>query len=81
MVLLVFLLFCSCLGCLREGVWTKYTPADVARWKAQQMVETPGPRLPLPTPQLATSRLTRSLSGPTAGVALRSVSFSTPRFT
>ena len=43
MVLLVFLLFCSCLGCLREGVWTQYTPDDVARWKARQEVETPAP--------------------------------------
>lgn len=28
------LLFC-CLACFREGVWTKYTPQDVARWHAQ----------------------------------------------
>ena len=28
------LLFC-CLACFREGVWTKYTPQDVARWQAQ----------------------------------------------
>ena len=46
MVLLVLLLFCSCLGCLREGVWTKYTPADAARWKAQSADETAVPRLP-----------------------------------
>lgn len=28
------LLFC-CLACFREGVWTKYTPQDVARWRTQ----------------------------------------------
>lgn len=28
------LLFC-CLAFFREGVWTKYTPQDVARWHAQ----------------------------------------------
>ncbi|GAB2845956.1 hypothetical protein GCM10027044_01230 [Hymenobacter ruber] len=28
------LLFC-CLAFFREGVWTKYTPQDVARWQAQ----------------------------------------------
>lgn len=28
------LLFC-CLACFREGVWTKYTPQDVARWHTQ----------------------------------------------
>jgi hypothetical protein len=32
------LLFC-CLACFREGVWTKYTPQDVARWHAQAAVE------------------------------------------
>ncbi len=48
MFLLVLLLFCSCLGCLREGVWTKYTPADVARWQAHAAVETAFPRQPLP---------------------------------
>ena len=45
MVLLVLLLFCSCLGCLREGVWTQYTPADVARWQAQSELETTVARL------------------------------------
>jgi hypothetical protein len=24
---------------LREGVWTKYTPNDVARWKAEKVDE------------------------------------------
>ena len=54
MVLLVLLLFCSCLACLREGVWTQYTPADVARWQAHAhpMDETAAPRQPLPTPRL-----------------------------
>ncbi len=28
------LLFC-CLAFFREGVWTAYTPQDVARWHAQ----------------------------------------------
>jgi hypothetical protein len=49
MVLLVLLLFCSCLGCLREGGWTKYPPANVARWQAHQVNETAVPRQPLPT--------------------------------
>jgi len=34
------LLFC-CLACFREGVWTKYTPQDVARWHAQAAQQTP----------------------------------------
>lgn len=71
MVLLVFLLLCSCLGCLREGVWTKYTPADVARWQAYQVVETPGPRLPFSTQRLDAPRFARALSNPVEGVALR----------
>ena len=54
MVLLVLLLFCSCLACLREGVWTQYTSADVARWQAHAhpVDETAAPRQPLPTPRL-----------------------------
>ena len=71
MVLLVFLLLCSCLGCLREGVWTKYTPADVARWKAFQVVKTPGPHLLFPAQRLEAPRFARALSNPVEGVALR----------
>ena len=63
MVLLVLLLFCSCLGCLREGVWTKYTPADAARWKAQSVDETAALHLSLPTQRLVTAPLPRGLSG------------------
>lgn len=71
MVLLVLLLFCSCLGCLREGVWTKYTPADVARWHAHPVDETAVPYQLLPPQQLVASRLTHGFSGPTEKTALR----------
>ena len=81
MVLLVFLLICSCLGCLREGMWTHYTPADVARWQAHQMVEKPSPRLPSPTLRLDAPRLARSLSGPAEGIALRREASPTPHST
>lgn len=41
------LLFC-CLACFREGVWTKYTPQDVARWHAQADRGRGGPMTPRP---------------------------------
>ncbi|GAA4054195.1 hypothetical protein GCM10022409_46550 [Hymenobacter glaciei] len=72
MVLLVVLLFCSCLGCLREGVWTTYTPADVARWQAHAADETAVPRHPLPTQPLVAPRLARGFTGPAENAALRS---------
>ena len=56
MVFLVVFLFFSCLGCLREGVWTKYTPDDVARWHARSAEKTAVPRLPLPAQRLVSSR-------------------------
>ena len=31
----LFGLLCCCLAFFREGVWTPYTPQDVARWHAQ----------------------------------------------
>ncbi|MFC7670768.1 hypothetical protein ACFQT0_28630 [Hymenobacter humi] len=31
----LFGLLICCLAFFREGVWTKYTPQDVARWHAQ----------------------------------------------
>ena len=71
MVLLVLLLLCSCLGCLREGVWTKYTPADVARWKAQSVDETAALCLSLPTQLPVTAHLSRGLSGRVERAALR----------
>ncbi|MCC3155529.1 hypothetical protein Q3A66_16035 [Hymenobacter sp. BT770] len=52
------LLFC-CLACFREGVWTKYTPQDVARWKAQA---DPGRREPMPSRPVLASTLV-SVSG------------------
>ncbi|MET4076569.1 hypothetical protein ABIB44_003844 [Hymenobacter sp. UYCo722] len=52
MVLLVFLLFCSCLACLRECVWTKYTASDVARWHAQSANEMTVSHQPLPAQRL-----------------------------
>ena len=78
MVLLVLLLFCSCLGCLREGVWTKYTPADVARWQAQAVNEMAVPCQPLP--QLSAPRLSCGFSGPAEGLALRREASLTPHF-
>lgn len=39
------LLFC-CLACFREGVWTRYTRLDVARWQAHTARQTPA----TPTP-------------------------------
>ena len=71
MVLLVLLLFCSCLGCLREGVWTKYTPADVARWKAQSADETAALHPSPPTQRPVTAPLPRGLSGRAGRAALR----------
>ena len=71
MVLLVLLLFCSCLGCLREGVWTKYTPADVARWKAQSADETAALHLFLSTQRPVTVPIPRGLSGRAGRAALR----------
>ena len=71
MVLLVLLLFCSCLGCLREGVWTKYTPADAARWKAQSVDETAVLHLSLPTQRPVTAPLPRGLSGRAGRAVLR----------
>ncbi|WP_035565288.1 hypothetical protein [Hymenobacter sp. IS2118] len=78
MVLLVVLLFCSCLGCLREGVWTTYTPADVARWHAHAADETAVPRHPLPPQPLAAPRLARGFSGPAENAALRREAAATP---
>lgn len=63
MVLLVLLLFCACLGCLREGVWTKYTADDVARWHAHAVDGTAVPYQPLPPP-LGAPHLARGFSGP-----------------
>jgi hypothetical protein len=80
MVLLVLLLFCSCLGCLREGVWTQHTPADVARWQAQAMNEMAVPSQPLPQLRLSAPRLSRGFSGPAEGVALRREASLTPHF-
>lgn len=71
MVLLVLLLYCSCLGCLREGVWTKYTPADAARWKAQSVDETAALRLFLPTQWPVTAPLPRGFSGRAGRTVLR----------
>ena len=31
----LFALLGLCQACFREGVWTKYTPEDVARWQAE----------------------------------------------
>jgi hypothetical protein len=78
MVLLVLLLLCSCLGCLREGVWTKYTPADVARRHAQPVNETAVPSQPLPTPRAFALGLDRGFSGPAEGVQLHREASLTP---
>ena len=64
MILLVLLLFCSCLGCLREGVWTQYTPADVARWQAQSVQETAVVRLAFPPQRPVSPGTSRRYSGP-----------------
>ena len=32
---ILFALLALCLACFREGVWTKYTAQDVARWQAE----------------------------------------------
>ena len=69
MVLLVLLLLCSCLGCLREGVWTKYTPADVARWQAQATEEMAAPRLPPPPHTLVASHPPHRSVGPNGNTA------------
>ena len=33
---ILFALLGLCLACFREGVWTQYTPQDIARWQADQ---------------------------------------------
>jgi hypothetical protein len=71
MVLIVLLLLCSCLCCLREGVWTKYTPEDVARWKAHSTAEKAVPRLPSRDQELEGPRLPRSAAGAPKGFTLR----------
>ena len=69
MVFLVVFLFFSCLGCLREGVWTKYTPDDVARWHARSAEKTVMPRLPLPAQRLVSSRTPGVYAGPVGKTA------------
>lgn len=32
---ILFALLGLCLACFREGVWTQYTPYDIARWQAE----------------------------------------------
>ena len=71
MVFLVVFLFFSCLGCLREGVWTKYTPDDVARWHARSAEKPAVPRLSLPAQRLVSSRTPDVYAGP-VGKALPS---------
>ena len=45
----LFGLLLCCLACFREGVWTKYTPQDVARWQAQAAEQPPcAPAVPAP---------------------------------
>lgn len=66
MVLLVLLLFCACLGCLWEGVWTKYTANDVARWHAHAVGGTAVPYQtlpPPPPPPLGAPHLAHGFSG------------------
>lgn len=52
------LLFC-CLACFREGVWTKYTPQDVARWYTQHDQG----RSELTPPRSVRARMAVSISG------------------
>lgn len=42
-------LFGACPGCLREGVQTKCTADDAARWHAHPIPETAAARQPLPS--------------------------------
>lgn len=69
MLLLVLRLLCSCLNCLREGVWTKNTPADVARWQTHSMDETVALRLPIPERGLGMSPFLHGFSGPAGSAA------------
>lgn len=39
----LFALLGLCLACFREGVWTKYTARDVARWQADAAQTAPVP--------------------------------------
>lgn len=32
---ILFALLGLCLACFREGVWTQFTPQDIARWQAE----------------------------------------------
>ena len=63
---IIFALLGLCLACFRDGVWTKYTPQDVARWQAEQARTAPTPACPatLSPPGPATPSVLRSPATP-----------------
>ena len=69
-MLLLLLLLCSCLCYLREGVWTRYTAADVAQWRAQPVEETTDPRLSFQKQRPATAHLPPVFSDLTSSAVL-----------
>ena len=57
MYVVLFALLGLCLACFREGVWTKYTPQDVARWQSEaaQAMLAPPLHHPVQTPPLTSA--------------------------
>lgn len=61
---ILFALLVLCLSGFREGVWRRYTPAEIARWHTEALPQTPSALLGSPARPVSHAALAAGESSP-----------------